>query len=98
MISASKATFRLNNIKIFRLKVKKNLTTFCKKFCESPPRGINVSIPSLKYLIACVKKSDWEETIHFYIFTLYYYNRCKILESWELIKLALFSGLKYTQN
>jgi len=37
MISASKTTFSLNNIKILRLKVKKNLTNLRKKFCESPP-------------------------------------------------------------
>ncbi len=38
MISASKSTLSLNNLKFFRPKVTKNLTNFRKKFCESPPR------------------------------------------------------------
>jgi hypothetical protein len=37
MISASKSTLSLNNLKILRPKVKKNLMNFRKKFCESPP-------------------------------------------------------------
>ncbi len=38
MISASKSTLSLNNLKILRPKVTKNLTNLCKQFCESPPR------------------------------------------------------------
>jgi hypothetical protein len=41
MISASKSTLRLNNLKSLRHKAKKNLTNLHKKFCESPPRTIN---------------------------------------------------------
>jgi len=37
MISASKGTLSLNNLKILRPKVTKNLSNFHKKFCESPP-------------------------------------------------------------
>jgi hypothetical protein len=37
MISASKTTLNLKNIRILRLKVKKSLTTLHTKFCESPP-------------------------------------------------------------
>jgi len=37
MIYASKSTFSLNNLKILRPKVRKNLTNLLKKFCESPP-------------------------------------------------------------
>ncbi len=37
MISALKSTLKLNNLKILRPKVTKNLTNFCKKFCKSPP-------------------------------------------------------------
>jgi len=37
MISASKSTLSLNNLKILRPKVVKNLKNLCKKFCESPP-------------------------------------------------------------
>jgi len=37
MISASKTTFSLNNIKILRPKVTKNLTNLLKRFCEPPP-------------------------------------------------------------
>jgi hypothetical protein len=39
MISASKSTLSLNNIKILRPKVTKNITNWRKKFCESPPRS-----------------------------------------------------------
>jgi len=39
MISASKSTLSLNNLKILRPKVIKNLKNFCKKFCEFPPRA-----------------------------------------------------------
>jgi len=38
MISASKSTLSLNNLKILRPKVTKNLTNLRKKFCELPPR------------------------------------------------------------
>jgi len=38
MISASKSTLRLKDLKILRPKVTKNLTNLHKKFCESPPR------------------------------------------------------------
>ncbi len=37
MIFALKSTLSLNNIKILRPKVTKNLTNSPKKFCESPP-------------------------------------------------------------
>jgi len=37
MISASKSTLCLNNLKILRSKVTKNLTNLRKKFCEFPP-------------------------------------------------------------
>jgi len=39
MISATKSTLSLNNLKILRPKVKKSLPNFRKKFCEFPPRG-----------------------------------------------------------
>jgi len=42
MISASKSTLSLNNLKMLRPKVTQNLTNFCKKFCESPP-GVAIS-------------------------------------------------------
>jgi hypothetical protein len=38
MITAAKSTLSLNNLKILRPKVTKNLTNLHKKFCESPPR------------------------------------------------------------
>jgi len=44
MISASKSTLSLNNIKILRPKVTKNLKNLRKKSCESPPRTPKVSI------------------------------------------------------
>ncbi len=37
MISASKSTLSLNNLKILRPEVTKSLTNLCKEFCESPP-------------------------------------------------------------
>ncbi len=40
MISASKSTLSVNNLKILRPKVTKNLTHLRKKFCESPPRAV----------------------------------------------------------
>ena len=36
-LSTSKSTLSLNNLKILRPKVTKNLTNFRKKFCEFPP-------------------------------------------------------------
>jgi len=39
MISALKATFSLNNLKILRLRVTKNLTKLLKKFCEFRSRS-----------------------------------------------------------
>jgi len=44
MISASKSTLSLNNLKILRPKVTKNLTNLCKKFYESPPCGLDSRI------------------------------------------------------
>ncbi len=44
MISASKSTLSLNNLKILRPKVTKNLTKFPKKFYESQPRGSQLKI------------------------------------------------------
>ena len=38
MTYASKTTFCLNNVKILRPKVRKNLTNLHKKFCEFPHR------------------------------------------------------------
>jgi hypothetical protein len=46
MICASKTTFSLNNLKILRSKVTKNLTNLLKKFCEFPPRALSVKITS----------------------------------------------------
>ena len=40
MISASKTTFRVNNLKILRPKVTKNIKNLSKKFCEFPPRNV----------------------------------------------------------
>jgi len=40
MISASKSTLNLNDLKILRPKVKKNLINLCKKFWEFPPREV----------------------------------------------------------
>ena len=37
MISALKTTFSLNNLKILRPEVTKNIMNLRKKFCESPP-------------------------------------------------------------
>jgi len=37
MISASKTTFRVNNLKILRPKVRKNLTNLGKTFCKFEP-------------------------------------------------------------
>ncbi len=37
MISASKSALSLNNLKILRPKVTKNITNLHKKFCEFPP-------------------------------------------------------------
>jgi len=41
LISASKTTFSLNNLKILRPKVTKNLTNLLEKFCEFPHCGLN---------------------------------------------------------
>jgi len=41
LIAASKTTFSHYNLKILRPRVTKNLTNFCKKFCEFPPRLVN---------------------------------------------------------
>jgi len=41
-ISASKTTLSLNNFKILRPKVMKNLTNLLKKFCEFPPRIVKI--------------------------------------------------------
>jgi len=51
MISASKSTSSLNNLKILRPKVMKNLTNLHDNFCESPPRChfINVKHTNLLY-------------------------------------------------
>ncbi len=43
MISASKSTLNLNNLKILRPKVTKNLTNLHKKFCEFPPSPKRIS-------------------------------------------------------
>ena len=40
MTYASKTTFCLNNLKILRPKVTKNLTNLRKKFCEFPHREL----------------------------------------------------------
>jgi len=42
IISASKSTLSLNNLKILRHKVIKNLTNLRKKVCESPPAGVYI--------------------------------------------------------
>jgi len=42
MISTSKSTLILNNLKILRPKVTKNLINLNKKFCESQPWGIQL--------------------------------------------------------
>jgi len=41
LISASKTTFSLNNLKILRPKVTKNLKNLLEKFCEFPHCGLN---------------------------------------------------------
>jgi len=55
MISASKSTLSLNNLKILRSKVTKNLTILPKKFCEYPPRyfllGNVILLPICMFLL-----------------------------------------------
>jgi len=47
MISASKSTLGLKNLKILRPKVTKNLTNLRKKFCESPPSWWTENVKTL---------------------------------------------------
>jgi len=48
MISASKSTLSLNNLKILRPRVTNNLMTLLKKFCKFPPRDKRINL-SQKY-------------------------------------------------
>jgi len=43
MISASKSTLSINKLNNLRPKVMKNLTNLSKKFCEFPPRSVNLT-------------------------------------------------------
>jgi len=53
MISASKTTFILNDVKILRPKVMQNLTNLLKKFSEFPPCGSRIRTKDLT-----IKESD----------------------------------------
>jgi len=60
MISASKRTLKLNNLKIFMPKVRKSLTNLPKEFCEFPPwflkKRLTLTCSStLKIIIALIK-------------------------------------------
>jgi len=61
MISASKSTLSLNNLRILRTIVAKNLTNFCKKFCESPPCFLT------DFTFSSVFFLDWTITISNYV-------------------------------
>ncbi len=52
MISASKSTLSLNNLKILRPKVTKNLNNLLKKFCEFTPRDTLVLNVLLELIIS----------------------------------------------
>jgi len=49
MISASKTTLRVNNLKILRPTVKKILSNLYKTFCEFPP-GTFIEMAHIEYL------------------------------------------------
>jgi len=54
MISASKTTFSLKNLKILRPKRTKNLTNLHKKFWESPPRmfvALKISVTNYEIMV-----------------------------------------------
>ncbi len=65
MISASKTTFSHYNLKILRSKVKKNVTNFCKNFCESPPWRRSYGV-KLTYLFCFWKWIEYftSNTVH----------------------------------
>jgi len=64
MISASKSTVSLKNLKIVRPKVTKNLTNLHKKFCESPPRDKWVRYFSLFSLMSsCLRIKRWKKKV-----------------------------------
>jgi len=50
MISASKSNLSLNNLKIFRPIVTKNLKNLRKKFCKSPPWNILFPYDNLSFV------------------------------------------------
>jgi len=79
MISASIPTLSLNNLKILRPKVMKNLTNFCKNFCESPTL---YSILLIHYCPRCYAlflqpdlKREWDPYLHFSVFFFIAFER-----------------------
>jgi len=52
-MSASETTFSHYNLKILMPKVTKNITNFCKKFCEFPPSRVreNINLAQIKLRI-----------------------------------------------
>jgi len=86
MISASKTTLSLNNLKILRPKVTKNCTNLRKKFCEFPPWGL-WSI-----------KSFFKQLLHRFCssFNQIYYDQLKII---DVVKdLHLFCKIYFGRN
>jgi len=49
-MTASISILSLNNIKILRPEITKNLTNLRKKFCESQPRKFKILSDKMKYL------------------------------------------------
>jgi len=66
MISASKSPLSLNHVKILRLKVTKNLTNLCKKFCESPPRDRKIEGQTIVFFFYSIKNHKHKKIkVHF---------------------------------
>jgi len=57
MISASQSTLSLNNLKILRLKVTKNLTNLPKKFCKFPSRSLDMPLYHALWLLNFLRYS-----------------------------------------
>jgi hypothetical protein len=76
MIFASKNTLSLNNLKILRPKVMKNIKNLRKRFCEFPPRFLILGT-SLRLLFPSISASENEQgyalcmVIHYSFFEIF---------------------------
>jgi len=90
MISASKSTLSINNLKILTPKVTKNLMNLRETFCESPPRLVRIPLWCINLVYIITKVSYELKHVRFKFLQLcIFWSEAKPIK--EILKILKYS-------